>query len=282
MCKKMKITNKDRYEFIKNIINDDVDWTGTIAEITNTEPDEYKKLQTKYLETCNKSNRFNAIGIIFDIICFITFLMLIIGVCSISPKDSAQTVKEDTIVLGIIASIFIISLIMAVIMGKISNAYDNKNAWYRSNKEKMQSINQENLFFDKDSILKQIISESLLTHLRLEIQFCKMVDCSNGVDKIVEQEKNFLSLINVLKRATGGKNNSISMAELDDYDQIANKIQVSAKHIADQIEQQIVIPVTDKMIEYTMQNSDQNLIDFLPHNLHKEYSNRLLKNAIEE
>lgn len=199
----MKITNKDRYEFIKNIINDDTNWTGTIAEITNTEPDEYKKLQTKYLKTCNKSNRFNTIGIIFDIICFITFLMLMIGVCSISPKDSAQTVKEDTIVLGIIASIFIISLIMAVIVGKISNTYDNKNAWYRSNKEKMQSINQENLFFDKDSILKQIISESLLKRLRLEIQFCKMVDCGNGVDKIVEQEKHFLSLINVLKRATG-------------------------------------------------------------------------------
>ena len=278
----MKIANKDRYEFIKNIINDDVDWTGTIAEITNTEPDEYKKLQTKYLKTCNKSNRFNAIGIIFDIICFITFLMLIIGVCSISPKDSAQTVKEDTIVLGIIASIFIISLIMAVIMSKISNAYNNKNNWYRSNKEKMQLINQENLFFDKDSILKQIISESLLKRLRLEIQFCKMADCGNGIDKIVEQEKNFLSLINVLERAIGGKNNSISMTELDDYDKIANKIQASAKHIADQIEQQIVIPITDKMIEYTMQNSDQNLIDFLPHNLHKEYSNRLLKNAIEE
>ena len=78
------------------------------------------------------------------------------------------------------------------------------------------------------------------------------------------------------------KNNSISMTELDDYDKIANKIQASAKHIADQIEQQIVIPVTDKMIEYTMQNSDQNLIDFLPHDLHKEYSNRLLKNAVEE
>ena len=109
-----------------------------------------------------------------------------------------------------------------------------------------------------------------------------MVDCGNGVDKIVEQEKNFLSLINVLERATGGKNNSISMTELDDYDKIANKIQASAKHIADQIEQQIVIPVTDKMIEYTMQNSDQNLIDFLPHDLHKEYSNRLLKNAVEE
>lgn len=278
----MKIINKDRYEFIKNIINDDVDWTGTIAEITNTEPDEYKKLKTKYLKTCNKSNRFNAIGIIFDIICFITFLMLIIGVCSISPKDSAQTVKEDTIVLGIIASIFIISLIIAVIVGKINNAYDNQNAWYRSNKEKMQSINQEKLFFGKDSILKQIISESLLKRLRLEIQFCKMADCGNGVDKIVEQEKHFLSLINVLKRATGGKNNSISMTELDDYDQIANKIQISAKHIADQIEQQIVIPITDKMIEYTMQNSDQNLIDFLPHDLHKEYSNRLLKNAVEE
>lgn len=278
----MKITNKDRYEFIENIINDDVDWTGTIAEITNTEPDEYKKLQTKYLETCNKSNRFNAIGIIFDIICFITFLMLIIGVCSISPKDSVQTVKEDMIVLSIIASIFIISLIMAVIVGKISNAYDNKSTWYRFNKEKMQSINQENLFFDKDSILKQIISESLLKRLRLEIQFCKMVDCGNGVDKIVKQEKNFLSLINALERATGGKNNSISMTELDDYDKIANKIQASAKHIADQIEQQIVIPVTDKMIEYTMQNSDQNLIDFLPHDLHKEYSNRLLKNAVEE
>lgn len=144
--------------------------------------------------------------------------MLIIGVCSISPKDSAQTVKEDTIVLGIIASIFIISLIIAVIVGKINNAYDNQNAWYRSNKEKMQSINQEKLFFDKDSILKQIISESLLTHLRLEIQFCKMVDCGNGIDKIVEQEKYFLSLIDVLKRATGGKNNSISMVELDDYD----------------------------------------------------------------
>lgn len=278
----MKIINKDRYEFIKNIINDDVDWTGTIAEITNTEPDEYKKLQTKYLKTCNKSNRLGTIGIIFDIICFITFLMLIIGVCSISPKDSAQTVKEDTIVLGIITSIFIISLIIAVIVGKINNAYDNQNAWYRSNKEKMQSINQEKLFFGKDSILKQIISESLLKRLRLEIQFCKMVDCGNGVDKIVEQEKNFLSLINVLKRATGGKNNSISMTELDDYDQIANKIQVSAKHITDQIEQQIVIPITDKMIEYTMQNSDQNLIDFLPHDLHKEYSNRLLKNAVEE
>lgn len=278
----MKITNKDRYEFIKNIINDDVDWTGTIAEITNTEPDEYKKLQTKYLKTCNKSNRFGTIGIIFDIICFITFLMLIIGVCSISPKDSAQTIKEDMIVLGIIASVFIISLIMAVIMSKISNAYNNKNNWYRSNKEKMQLINQENLFFDKDSILKQIISESLLKRLRLEIQFCKMADCGNGIDKIVEQEKNFLSLINVLERATGGKNNSISMTELDDYDKIANKIQASAKHIADQIEQQIVIPITDKMIEYTMQNSDQNLIDFLPHNLHKEYSNRLLKNAVEE
>ena len=278
----MKITNNDRYEFIENIINDDVNWTGTIAKITNTEPDEYKKMQTKYLETCDKSNRFNAIGIIFDIICFITFLMLIIGACSIRPKDSAQTIKEDMIVLGIIASVFIISLIMAVIMSKISNAYDNKNAWYRSNKEKMQSINQENLFFDKDSILKQIISESLLKHLRLEIQFCKMADCGNGVDKIVEQEKNFLSLINVLERVTGGKNNSISMTELDDYDQIANKIQVSAKHIADQIEQQIVIPVTDKMIGYTMQNSDQNLIDFLPHDLHKEYSNRLLKNAVEE
>ena len=167
-------------------------------------------------------------------------------------------------------------------MGKINNAYDNQNAWYRSNKEKMQSINQEKLFFGKDSILKQIISESLLDRLRLEIQFCKMVDCGNGVDKIVEQEKRFLSLINVLKRATGGKNNSISMTELDNYDQISNKIQVSAKHIADQIEQQIVIPITDKMIEYTMQNSNQNLIDFLPHNLHKEYSNRLLKNAVEE
>lgn len=278
----MKINNKDRYEFIENIVNDDVDWTGTIAEITNTEPDEYKKIRTKYLKTCDKSNKLGTIGVIFDIICFITFLMLIIGVCSIKNKDSAQTVREDMIVLGIIASIFIISLIMAVIVGKISNAYDNKNAWYNSNKEKMQSINQENLFFDKDSILKQIISESLLKRLRLEIQFCKMVDCGNGVDKIVEQEKNFLSLINVLKRATGGKNNSISMTELDDYDQIANKIQVSAKHIADQIEQQIVIPITDKMIEYTMQNSDQNLIDFLPHDLHKEYSNRLLKNAVEE
>lgn len=278
----MKITNKDRYEFIKNIINDDFDWTGTIAEITNTEPDEYKELQTKYLETYDKSSRFGIIDAIFNIICFITFLMFMIGACSMSPKDSAQTIKEDMIVLGIIASIFIISLIMAVIMSKISNAYDNKSAWYRSNKEKMQSINQEILFFDKDSILKQIISESLLDRLRLEIQFCKMVDCGNGVDKIVEQEKNFLSLINVLKHATGGKNNSISMTELDNYDQISNKIQVSAKHIADQIEQQIVIPITDKMIKYTMQNSDQNLIDFLPHNLHKEYSNRLLKNAVEE
>lgn len=282
MCKKMKITNKDQYEFIDNIINDDVNWTGTIAEITNTEPDEYKKLQTKYLETCNKSNRFGTIGIIFDIICFITFLMFIIGTCSINPKDSAQTIREDMIVLGIIASIFIISLIIAVIVVKINNAYDNQNAWYRSNKEKMQSINQEKLFFGKDSILKQIISESLLKRLRLEIQFCKMADCGNGIDKIVEQEKNFLSLINVLERATGGKNNSISMTELDDYDKIANKIQASAKHIADQIEQQIVIPVTDKMIGYAMQNSDQNLIDFLPHDLHKEYSNRLLKNAVEE
>lgn len=149
-------------------------------------------------------------------------------------------------------------------------------------KKKCSQLIKRICFFDKDSILKQIISESLLTHLRLEIQFCKMVDCGNGVDKIVEQEKNFLSLINVLERATGGKNNSISMTELDDYDKIANKIQASAKHIADQIEQQIVIPVTDKMIEYTMQNSDQNLIDFLPHDLHKEYSNRLLKNAVEE
>lgn len=145
----MKITSKDRYEFIKNIINDDTNWTGTIAEITNTEPDEYKKLQTKYLKTCNKSNRFNAIGIIFDIICFITFLMLIIGVCSISPKDSAQTVKEDTIVLGIIASIFIISLIIAVIVGKINNAYDNQNAWYRSNKEKCSQLIKRNCFLVK-------------------------------------------------------------------------------------------------------------------------------------
>ena len=114
--------------------------------------------------------------------------------------------------------------------------------------KKMQSINQEKLFFFFFSILKQIISESLLKHLRLEIQFCKMVDCGNGVDKIVEQEKHFLSLINVLERATGGKNNPISMTELKDYDKIANKIQISAKHIADQIEQQIVIPITDKMI----------------------------------